>query len=264
MQLRFLVWLIIPAIIISIPVRQAPAQSETKTDWSYQVKLPAGETPIELFNGQDLSNWKGYEKYFSVVNGMIRARNDEPVKMSTFLFTDREFQNFRLLFEVKQTLGDGFSTMHSAVALGGQHVKNWGGEFGFTGPILMFCHDWGIWGADGRKRVFPAQQQGPMADVPWENKGDWNQIEILAIGDRIRMVSNGQLMVDHTEEKGLLKKCALGLQMHNEKRTQEFFFRGLVAVDNPTDVVLTQKTSAVPTKAPSSTQKRQGTTRPRR
>jgi hypothetical protein len=56
-------------------------------------------------------------------------------------------------------------------------------------------------------------------------------------------------MVDHTEAEGALKKCALGLQMHNEKRTQEFFFRGLVAVDNPTDVMLTQTSSALPTDA---------------
>ena len=230
---------ILLAAVIALPILQAHAQSDKKTDWSHQVELPDGEEPIALFNGKDLTGWKGFEKYFSVVDGMIRARNDEPVKMSTFLFTDQEFRDYRLLLEVKQTMGDGFSTMHSAVASGGKHVKNCGGQYGFEGPILMFCHDWGIWGADGRKRVFPADQKGPMADVPWENKGKWNQLEILVLGDRIRMVSNGQLMVDHTEEKGLLKKCALGLQMHNEKRTQEFFFRGLVAVDNPSDVMLT-------------------------
>ena len=176
---------------------------------------------------------------------MIRARNDEPVKMSTFLFTDQEFRNYRLLFEVKQTMGAEFSTMHSSVASGGKHVKNWGGEYGFEGPILMFCHDWGIWGADGRKRVFPADQKTPMADEAWEKKGEWNQLEVLVVGNRMRMVANGQLMVDHTEAEGLLKKRALGLQMHNEKRTQEFYFRGLVAVDNPTNALLTQTASAL-------------------
>ena len=85
-----------------------------------------------------------------------------------------------------------------------------------------------------------------MADEAWEKKGEWNQLEVLVVGNRMRMVANGQLMVDHTEAEGLLKKCALGLQMHNEKRTQEFYFRGLVAVDDPTDVLLTQTASALP------------------
>lgn len=252
MQLNLLHWLFIPTALIVIPVLQASAQSDTKADWSHQIELPVSETPIDLFNGKDLTGWKGFAKYFSVVDGMIRARNDRPVKMSTFLFTEKEFKDYRLLLEVKQTMGEDFSTMHSAVASGGKHVKNWGGEFGFEGPILMFCHDWGIWGADGRKRVFPSDQKVPMADVPWEKKGEWNQLEILVLGDRIRMVSNGILMVDHTEEQGLLQKCALGLQMHNEKRTQEFFFRGLVAVENPTDLLLTQKSSALPNNTDSS------------
>lgn len=251
-------WLFLLTVFITVPALQAHAQPEIKSDWSHQVELPAGETPIELFNGKDLEGWKGFEKYFSVVDGMIRARNDERVKMSTFLFTEQEFRNYRLLLEVKQTMGDEFSTMHSAVASGGKHVKNWGGDYGFEGPILMFCHDWGIWGAGGRKRIFPPDQKVPMADVPWEKKGNWNQLEILVIGDRMRMVSNGQLMVDHTEEEGLLKKCALGLQMHNEKRTQEFFFRGLVAVDNPTDVTLTQRTSALQAQGKESTSPAKG------
>lgn len=251
MHLSLLRCFFILAALLALPIFEAQGQSEAKTDWSHQVVLPVGETPIALFNGKDLTGWKGFEKYFSVVDGMIRARNDEPVKMSTFLFTDQEFRNYRLLLEVKQTMGEGFSTMHSAVASGGKHVKNWGGDYGFEGPILMFCHDWGIWGAGGRKRIFPPDQKVPMADVPWENKGEWNRLEILVIGDRIRMVANGQLMVDHTEQAGRLNKCALGLQMHNEKQTQEFFFRGLVAVDSPTDVLLTQTTSALSAQAES-------------
>lgn len=236
---------VLAVVVGGLPALAFADQEVAELDWSHQVKLPDGEQPIELFNGKDLTGWNGFEKYFSAVDGMIRARNDEPVKMSTYLFTDKKFRNYRLLLEVKQTRGEDFSTMHSAVASAGEHVKDWGGEYGFKGPILMFCHDWGIWDAGGRGRVFPPGRKDPLADVPWEQDGDWNQLEILVIGNRMQMVANGQLVVDYTETEGDLQECAIGLQMHNEKRTQEFHFRGLVAVENPTEVLLTRTKSGL-------------------
>lgn len=52
-------------------------------------------------------------------------------------------------------MGDKHCTMHSAVAAFGERVVDDGGKFGFRGLLLMCCHDWGIWDADARGRVFP-------------------------------------------------------------------------------------------------------------
>ncbi|TWU51780.1 hypothetical protein Poly59_33750 [Rubripirellula reticaptiva] len=211
------------------------------SDWSHQVALPASEHAIELFNGHDLTGWKGLEEYFSVVNHSIRAANDKPVSHSTYLFSDQEFREFRLLFEVKQNRSEGYSIMHSSVAALGERFTDAGSEFAFKGPLLMFCHDWGIWGAYTRGRIFPPEQKGPMKEVPWEKDGDWNQIEILVVGNRIRMVAGGTVVIDHTETKDQLKKCPIALQLHSNKDPQEFHFRGLIAVENPTDKLLTEK-----------------------
>jgi hypothetical protein len=131
--------------------------------------------------------------------------------------------------------------MHSAVAALGERITDPGSEYAFKGPLLMFCHDWGIWGAYTRGRIFPPDQKVPMKEVSWEKDGDWNEIEILVVGNRIRMVANGEVVIDHSETVDELKRSPIALQLHNNTEPQEFHFRGLVAVENPVDKLLTEK-----------------------
>lgn len=192
-----------------------------------------------LFNGRDLKGWNGEERWWSVEGGQIVGRNKEPVASSTYLFTEGDFREFRLLFEVKQTVSPNHSTMHSAVAALGKKIADQGGnEFGFKGPLLMFCHDWGIWDAHRRNRVEPADQKGPMK-IASEAKGEWNRIEILVVGNRIRFVNNGRLVFDFSDESENLQASPIGLQLHKNGRPQEFRFRGLVLTEHPEDRLLT-------------------------
>lgn len=68
-----------------------------------------------------------------------------------------------MLFEVKQTMSEKHSTMHSAVATLGETFTDAGDNtFGFRGPLLMFCHDWGIWDAHRRNRIVPGGAGGTI------------------------------------------------------------------------------------------------------
>ena len=121
--------------------------------------------------------------------------------------------------------------MHSAVAALGERFDDKGGNnHGFKGPLLMFCHDWGIWDAYRRNRVVP-RGAGPSA----EKKGDWNQIEILVRSNRIRFVANGTLVFDFTDRPELLRRSPIGLQLHSNRRPQEYRFRGLILTKDPED-----------------------------
>src|SRR5262245_34568499 len=200
-------------------------------------KLPAKEKPVRLFNGKDLTGWKGAKGYWSVEGGAIKGANKGKVPSSTYLFTKDSYRNFRLLFEVKQTRSPMHSPMHSAVAILGEKIADKGGNaFGFRGPLVMFCNDWGIWDAHRRNRVV-APGPGPKA----EKVGDWNLIEVLVIGDRIRCVANGVLVFDYTDKPKMLKPSPVGLQLHSNDRPQEFRFRGLVLTRDPEDRLLTVK-----------------------
>ena len=104
----------------------------------------------------------------------------------------------------------------------------------------MCLNDWGIWDAYRRNRIEPAGHRGTFVPKGVEKVGDWNHIEILVIGDRIRFVSNGVLVFDYTEkDPKMLQASPIGLQLHSNGRPQEHSFRGLVIVENPTDALIT-------------------------
>jgi Domain of Unknown Function (DUF1080) len=210
----------------------------TAKEWSESVRLPEGEQAVSLFNGHDLSGWHGNTKYFTVIDGMIRAANEDPVATSTYLFTKDKYRNFRLLFEVKQTRSPRHATTHSAIAAMGQPIKDGDNPFGFRGPLLMFCNDWGVWDANRRDRVHPPGHEGVWL---WkgERVGEWNQIEILVTKNRIRMAANGQLVMDFADDPKMLEPSPIGLQLHSNERPQEFHFRGLRLVSEPTGELLT-------------------------
>lgn len=208
-------------------------------DWAKNAALPKGEKRALLFNSRNFSGWEGQiDKYWTVEDGIIRGANEAEVPASSYLFTKKSYRNFRLLLEVKQTRGEKYSTMHSAVCALGEKLADKGDPFSFKGPLLMYCNDWGIWDANRRNRIYPAGHNGVLQN-PAEKTGDWNQIEVLVIGDRIRMVSNGHQIVDFTDEPGMLKASPIGLQLHANSRPQEYHFRGLVLVENPKDQLVT-------------------------
>jgi hypothetical protein len=204
---------------------------------SIESRIPKTETIQHLFNGKDLSGWSGDETRWSVKHGMIRGANDDKVTSSTYLFTAKKYRNFRMLFEVKQTMSDKHSTMHSAVAALGEQFTDAGeNKFGFKGPLLMFCHDWGIWDAHRRNRVAPVGRGNEL-----EKKGQWNQIEILVRGDRIRFAANGEEVFDFTDKPEMLQACQLGLQLHSNGQPQEYHFRSLLLTEEPEDKLVTVK-----------------------
>lgn len=218
----------------------APMAS-AQTDWARSVALPKGEKRIALFNKRDLAGWEGQtEKYWSVEDSTIRGANEDAVPASSYLFTKKRYRNFRLLLEVKQTRGEKYSTMHSAVCALGEKITDKGDPFSFKGPLLMFCNDWGIWDANRRNRIYPAGHEGTLQN-PAEKVGDWNQIEVLVIGNRIRMVANGHQIIDFTDAPEMLSAAPIGLQLHANDRPEEYHFRGLILVENPKDKLLTLK-----------------------
>lgn len=232
--------------ILTVAVLLTPAAASIADDTSPDSgveallkRLPDSEKPVSLFNGKDLTGWDGAEKYWSVEDGVIKGANDGPVPSSTYLFTKESYRDFRLLLEVRQTMSPQHSTMHSAVAALGKRIDDKGdNKHGFRGPLLMFCHDWGIWDAYRRNRVVP---RGPGPKV--EKKGEWNQVEILVIGNRLRFVANGTLVFDFTDKPELLDKSPIGLQLHSNGKPQEYRFRHIHVCESPGDMLVTLRDS---------------------
>jgi 3-keto-disaccharide hydrolase len=207
-------------------------------DWSESQiqKLPAGEEPVHLFNGRDLSGWEGQtEKYFSVEDGVIVARNtaDNAPAASTYLLTEHEYRNFRLIFEAKLVT----SEMHSGIALWGEPTEMSGDPWSYTGHLVMFPSNYGYWDLYRRNSIYKDKDGVAKAAG---HQHDWNRMEVLAIGNRIRLVLNGKAVADWSDPMPELCKAGrIGLQLHRNKDPQEVRFRGLILTENPEDRLVT-------------------------
>ena len=204
-----------------------------------------GETPIvpprkgesktiQLFNGKDLKGWVGHEKYWSVDGGEIVGKNDEPVEVSTYLLTDQKYSDFRLVFSAK--LAE--SEMHSGVALWGSIAPEKGDKYTYAGHLVMFPSGWGFYGGN----LLPVD---PEPAKKAGKQHDWNDMEILAQGNRIRFVVNGSLVADYREPKlDTIREAPIGLQLHSNKVPQEIRFKGLELTTFPEEKLTTLKTAA--------------------
>ncbi len=187
---------------------------------------------IKLFNGRNLDGWEGHEMNWSVEDGVIVGKNTQPVKVSTYLLTKRKFSDFRLLATVKLAQ----SEMHSGIAMWGHVAPDHGDPYTYAGHLVMFPSGWGMYDLYGRQGL--PVDGGPAKKVGKQH--DWNQLEILAQGNRVRLVANGVQVVDWRDpEPDRIQEGPIGLQLHSNMEPQEVQFKDLVLTTFPEDKLTT-------------------------
>lgn len=189
---------------------------------------------VQIFNGKDLTGWVGHDQYWSVKEGVIIGKNTDKVPVSTYLLTERKFTDFRLVFESKLVT----SEMHSGIAMWGRIAPDKGDMFTYAGHLVMYPSGYGFYDLYGRNML---HQNGPAAQKVGKQH-DWNKMEILAQGNRIRFVLNGTLISDWREpEPDRIKEAPIGLQLHSNTVAQEIQWKGLELETFPEDKLLTVK-----------------------
>jgi 3-keto-disaccharide hydrolase len=192
---------------------------------------------ITLFNGKDLEGWEGHQKYWSVVDGVIVGKNTAEVPVSTYLVTKKKFKDFRLKARVKLVQ----SEMHSGITMWGRLAPEKGDAFTYMGHLVMFPEGWGMYDLH-RRNGLPVD--GKPAKAASKGDHEWNDLEILAVGNRVRVAVNGVPVVDYTDPKPeLCVDGPIGLQLHSNKVPQEVHFKDLVLETSPkVDKLTTVKT----------------------
>jgi hypothetical protein len=211
-----------------------PAVADDKKDEAPIVEPRKGKSEtIKLFNGKDLDGWEGFDEYWSVKDGVIVGKNKDEVKVSTYLLTKQKFTDFRLLATVKLVE----SEMHSGIALWGRVIPE-KGKYTYQGHLVMFPSGWGFYDLFRRNGL-------PVDGKPAQKVGkqhDWNKLEILAQGNRIRLVANGTLVADWRDPKpDLIMEGPIGLQLHSNTVPQEVHFKDLELTTFPEDKLITLK-----------------------
>jgi hypothetical protein len=209
-----------------------PAADPPKKDAPVVPPRQGKSETITLFDGKDLDGWEGREDRWSVQNGEIVGKNQDEQKVSTYLQTKRNFSDFRLT--AKGKLAE--SEMHTGIALWGRKAPEKGDPYTYAGLLVMFPSGWGMYDLFGRNGL--PVDGGPAKKVGKQH--DWNDLEILAQGNRVRVAVNGAAVVDWRDPKPeLLKEGPIGLQLHANKVPQEVRFKDIVVETFPKEDRLT-------------------------
>jgi putative membrane-bound dehydrogenase-like protein len=163
--------------------------------------LGTEENAKEFFNGKDLTLWDGEPSLWRVENGEI-VGSSPGIKRNEFLKSQMTLQNFRLTLKVKLVP----NKENSGVQFRSEVLSN-GDVKGYQADIGQ-----GWWGKlyeeHGRELLVKKDQE------QYVKVDDWNDYEIIAVGDRIKTILNGHLCVDFTDPPGA-KRGIVAFQIHS-------------------------------------------------
>ena len=161
-----------------------------------------------LFNGKDLTGWEGDAKLWIVEDGALIGRSPG-IKYNDFLATTKTYRDFILRLQVKLVDNKG----NSGVQFRSKRVPPPSHEVsGFQADIAQGW--WGkLYDESRRNRVLA----GPKDDVLKQalKPGDWNDYEIQAVGNKIKLAINGVTTVDYTEDdEKIAGEGIIAVQIH--------------------------------------------------
>ncbi|MFG0288224.1 MAG: DUF1080 domain-containing protein [Rhodopirellula sp. JB044] len=180
-----------------------------------------------LFDGKTLDGWKGLEPFWSVVDGSIQGltTTEQPTKANTFLIwqggqvDDFEFRcrvrfegnNSGIQYRSKLVNEQGFALAGYQADL---HPKQeyFGMMYGErTGRGIIATRGQRIIiGADGKKKVI-----GKVGNDTQFVASEWNELRIVAVGNRMIHQVNGITTLDLTDRhQDATTTGLLGLQLH--------------------------------------------------
>lgn len=138
-------------------------------------KNPKWGSPIQLFNGKDLTGWKAMgENQWIVKDGVLTSP-----KSGANLVTESTFNDFKLHIEFRYPEGS-----NSGVYLRGRYEVQIEDNKGMEPSNILFA---GIYGF-----LTPTEMVA-------KNAGEWQQYDITLIGRRVTVIANGvPVIIDRT------------------------------------------------------------------
>lgn len=143
----------------------------------------SGFTPI--FDGKTLDGWQGSTDGYAVEDGAIKCL----AKKGGFLYTDKEYGDFHLKLEFKLTPG-------ANNGIGIRAPK--GGDPAYVGMELQVLDDTAPQYKNLKEYQYHGSIYGVVAAKRGHQKpvGEWNTQEVIATGNQIKIILNGETIVD--------------------------------------------------------------------
>ena len=165
----------------------------------------ATDESVVLFNGRNLDGWvvHGTELWY-VENGELVCESG-PDAAYGYLSTESTYRDFDLTLEFKQE-ADGNSGVFFRSHVDGTRVSGWQAE---VAPPGLFSG--GIYESYGRGWL---SQPGPEKDRALR-MGEWNEMRVRVVGDRVTTWLNDVEMTDLEDEGIGAADGHLALQIHD-------------------------------------------------
>jgi hypothetical protein len=152
----------------------------------------AKEGFVPLFNGVNMDGWTGNTIDYYANDGMLvcKPSNNEAGRLSGNLFTEREYSDFIIRLEFQLTpgtnngLGIRMPMINKAVAYEGIELQILDNEAEIYGNLKPHQYHGSVYGVIPAKRGFLK----PL--------GEWNFQEVQVIGTRIKIILNGEVILD--------------------------------------------------------------------
>lgn len=158
-----------------------------------------------LFNREDLSGWNihGTELWY-VEDGLLVCESGPEAKYG-YLSTEKFYDDFILTLEFKQE-ANGNSGVFFRSTLEGTKISGWQVEVAPPGS-----NSGGVYESYGRGWLI---QPKPEKDRALK-MGDWNQMKIKVVGNKVSTWINGTQMISFSDEKIGQGKGSIALQIHD-------------------------------------------------
>jgi putative heme-binding domain-containing protein len=180
-----------------------------------------------LFNGKDLSGWTGLDSLWSVRDGAVvgQTTNEHPIKSNTFLiWQGGNVDDFELRCLVRfQGNNSGVQYRSELIDAEQLALKGYQADLhpkpSYMGMMYGEKTGRGIIATGGQRVTVLEDGTSEVTDnlAPVENiqTDQWNELRIIAVGDRMIHQINGVTTVDLTDRHPDSKRAGqLGLQLH--------------------------------------------------
>ena len=168
---------------------------------------------VPLFDGQTLKGWDGDPELWSVRDGVIVGSSDgHTVDTNTFLVYREPFADFVLRLEVRLRNGNSGIQFRSQLMPGpGWIVHGYQADLSDAGERSA----WGnFYEEKGRGRgLMATPDEGWLRAKDIVRTRDWNEYEIRAEGDRIRLKLNGKTTFEGTDDRA--REGVIAIQLHS-------------------------------------------------
>ena len=158
-----------------------------------------------LFNGKNLDGWTihGTELWY-VEDGLLVCKSG-PDKAYGYLSTNKYYYDFELTLEFKQE-ANGNSGVFIRSTVEGTKVSGWQVEVAPPGSDTG-----GVYESYGRGWLIKPDKSKDSA----LKMGEWNEMKIRVVGDKITTWLNGTPMIELEDEKIGNGKGSVALQIHD-------------------------------------------------